>query len=211
MLNGQFTLPIEIDLAAAFLFGLTGALAAMKRGYDWIGLFALAFATAVGGGLLRDGLFISQGPPAVTKDSRYIIVIAAAAVLGPLFRSHVARFTSLIAWLDALGLGAYAVVGILKSLNCGLSVAAAVLVGVVNAVGGSVLRDVLVREEPLLFKPGQFYALAAIAGSLLFVLLTIQVQMEVMRAALIAIGTTFALRVLAIRFNWTTKPVFEQR
>jgi uncharacterized membrane protein YeiH len=76
MLNGQFTLPIEIDLAATFLFGLTGALAAMKRGYDWIGLFALAFATAVGGGLLRDGIFISQGPPAVTKDSRYIMVIA---------------------------------------------------------------------------------------------------------------------------------------
>jgi uncharacterized membrane protein YeiH len=61
MLNGQFTLPIEIELAATFLFGLTGALAAMKRGYDWIGLFALAFATAVGGGLLRDGIFISQG------------------------------------------------------------------------------------------------------------------------------------------------------
>jgi uncharacterized membrane protein YeiH len=210
MLNGQFVLPIEIDLAATFLFGLTGALAAMKRGYDWIGVFALAFATAVGGGLLRDGIFISQGPPAVTKDSRYIIVIAASAALGPLFRSQVIRFTKLIAWFDALGLGAYAVVGVLKSLNSGLSVAAAVLVGVVNAVGGSVLRDVLVREEPLLFKPGQFYALAAIAGCLMFVLLTIQLHIEVLRAAVITIGMTFALRVLAIRFNWTTKPVYEE-
>jgi uncharacterized membrane protein YeiH len=209
MLKGDFVLPIEIDLAATFLFGLTGALAAMKRGYDWIGLFALTFVTAVGGGLLRDGIFISQGPPAVTKDSRYIFVVLAAAVLGPMFRSHVIRFNKLIAWLDALGLGAYAVVGIEKSLNAGLSVAAAVLVGVINAVGGSVLRDVLVREEPLLFKPGQFYALAAIAGCLLFVLLSVRLHFETLRAAFITIGATFSFRVLAIRFNWTTRPVWQ--
>jgi uncharacterized membrane protein YeiH len=89
-------------------------------------------------------------------------------------------------------LGAYAVVGVQKSLNSGLSVAAAVLVGVVNAVGGSVLRDVLVREEPLLFKPGQFYALAAIAGCLLYVLLRIEFELEILRAAFITIGATFA-------------------
>ena len=58
---GEFHIPIQIDLAATFLFGLTGALAAVKRGYDVIGLFVLAFVTAVGGGLIRDGLFIQQG------------------------------------------------------------------------------------------------------------------------------------------------------
>lgn len=210
MLNGHFNLPIEIDLAATYLFGLTGALAAMKRGYDWIGLLALAFATALGGGLIRDGIFISQGPPAATKDSRYVIVVALAALTGPLFRSHVVRWNKLIAWLDALGLGAYAVVGIEKSLNAQLSVAAAILVGIVNAVGGSVLRDVLVREEPLLFKPGQFYALAATVGCVLFVELTVHFQFPAVRAAFITIGTTFALRVLAIRFNWATRPVWEE-
>ena len=209
MQNGHFILPVEIDLAATFVFGLTGALAAMKRGYDWIGLFALAFATAVGGGLVRDGLFISQGPAAITKDSRYIIVVLVAALAAPLFRSHLIRYNKLIAWLDALGLGAYAVVGIEKSINAELSIAAAVLVGVINAVGGGVLRDILVREEPLLFKPGQFYALAAIAGCLLYVLLAIHFRIDVVRAALITIGATFAFRVLAIRFNWKTKPVWE--
>src|SRR5512137_2050006 len=82
VLEGHFILPIYIDLAATFLFGLTGALAALKRGYDWVGLFALAFATAVGGGLIRDGIFISQGPPAVTKDSRYILMVLASAGVG---------------------------------------------------------------------------------------------------------------------------------
>jgi uncharacterized membrane protein YeiH len=233
MLTGQFTLPIQIDLAATFLFGLTGGLAALKRGYDVIGLFALAFVTGVGGGLLRDGLFIQQGPPAVTADSRYILMILLAGCVAFLFRervvgsnrmiawldtlgmgahffrTRVTRFNKVIAWLDALGLGAYAVVGVQKSLYAGLSVAAAILVGVINAAGGGLLRDVLVRDEPLLFKPGQFYVLAAFAGCLLFPLLVLQFKMEATPAALIAIGTTFVFRVLAIQFNWTSPSLWQ--
>ncbi len=210
MLKGHFDLPIYIDLAAAFLFGLTGALAALKRGYDWIGLLALAFATAVGGGLLRDGIFISQGPPAVTKDSRYVLVIVASAGVGYILREHITRFNKVIAWLDALGLGAYAVVGMQKSIAAELSVAASVLVGVINAVGGGVLRDVLVREEPLVFKPGQFYVLAVLLGCVVFLLLTLHFEMEVMPAAVITIAATFLFRVLAIQFNWKTSPVWRE-
>lgn len=228
MLTGQFTLPIQIDLVATLLFALTGALLALKRGYDVVGLFALAFVTGVGGGLIRDGLFIQQGPPAVTTDSRYILVVLLAGfvaflfrrrvigvnkaaswvdalgVRAPYIRERVVLFNKLIAWLDALGLGAYAVVGVQKSLNAGLSVAAAVLVGVINAAGGGLLRDILVRDEPLLLKPGQFYVLAALAGCLLFTLLAVHFRMEATPAALIAILTTFAFRVLAIHFNWVS-------
>lgn len=209
MLKGQFDLPIYFDLAATFLFGLTGAIAALKRGYDWIGLLALAFATAVGGGLLRDGIFISQGPPVVTKDSRYVLVIVASALVGFVLREHVVRLNKVIAWLDALGLGAYAVVGIQKALAAELSVAASLLVGVINAVGGGVLRDVLVREEPLVFKPGQFYVLAVLLGCSLFLLLALELRMEALPAALITIAATFLFRVLAIQFNWKTNPVWQ--
>jgi uncharacterized membrane protein YeiH len=228
MLKGHFILPIEIDLAATLLFSLTGALVALRRGYDVIGLFALAFVTGVGGGLIRDGLFIQQGPPAVTADSGYILAVLLAGCVAYLFRGQVigmsrmtawldtlgvrahflrdqaARFNKVIAWLDALGLGAYAVVGVQKSLHAGLSVAAAVLVGVINAAGGGLLRDVLVRDEPLLFKPGQFYVLAAFAGCLVFPLLALYFKMEATTAALIAILTTFVFRLLAIQFNWVT-------
>ena len=67
--------------------------------------------------------------------------------------------------VDALGLGAYAAFGVQKALTAGLPPPAAVLVGVVNAIGGGLLRDVLTREEPLVFKPGQFYLLTALAGA----------------------------------------------
>lgn len=209
MLTGQFRLPIQIDLAATLLFAITGGLAALKRRYDVIGLFALSFVTAAGGGLVRDGLFIQQGPPAVTTDSRYILVILLGALGAFLFREHVTKFNKTIAWLDALGVGAYGVVGIQKSLDAGLSVAAAVFVGVINAAGGGLLRDVLVRDEPLLFKPGQFYALAAFAGCVLYAVLTLQSGLDETRAALIAIALTFAIRMLSIRFNWKSPPLWQ--
>jgi len=207
MSPGQFSIPIEIDLAATFLFGLTGALAAIKRGYDVIGLFVLAFVTAVGGGLIRDGIFIQQGPPAVASDSRFILMVAVSGIVAVIFRDYVGRYNKVIAWLDALGLGAYAVVGVQKSLLAGLSVAAALLVGMINASGGGLLRDVLVRDEPLLFKPGQYYTLAALAGCVMFVLLTRYVHMVATDAAYLTIGTTFLFRVLTIQFNWTSRPV----
>ncbi len=210
MLKGEFTLPIEIDLAATLLFGLTGGLAAMKRGYDVIGLFALVFVTAVGGGLIRDGIFIQQGPPAVTTHAGYMTVVVLACVITVLFRGHIFRFNKIIAWIDALGLGAYAVVGVQKSLDAGLTEGSAILVGVINAAGGGLLRDILVREEPLLLKPGQFYVLAAIAGCVLFAVLAVQSKMEATKAAGIAIGVTFVLRVLAIQFNWKSRPLWQE-
>ncbi len=101
MLKGEFTLPIEIDLAATLLFGLTGGLAALKRGYDVIGLFALVFVTAVGGGLIRDGIFIQQGPPAVTTHGGYITVVVLACLITVVFRGHIFRSKKNIAWIDA--------------------------------------------------------------------------------------------------------------
>jgi len=249
----EFHLPTAFDLTATFLFAITGTLAGMRRHYDIIGVFALAFATALGGGLIRDGVFISSGPPAAITDVYYLPVVTAAVLVTllvgrtvpvawqilsvvptskeatmtaedilkptasrqkPASRSqsvferihierHLAKSYGLIfSLVDALGLGIYAVVGAQKSLNRGLPVGSAILVGAVNAVGGGLLRDVLTREVPLLFKPGQFYALTAVVGSAVFVSLILLGRFDVQHAALIAIGMTFLLRLLAIRFDW---------
>jgi uncharacterized membrane protein YeiH len=206
--EGAFQIPILFDLFATFVFGVTGALVALRRGYAVVGLFAVAFVSGLGGGLIRDGLFIQQGPPMIATDGRYIVVILVACLAGLFFHNWVKRLAKAIALLDAAGLGAYAVVGVEKSLAAGLSIAAAVLVGVINAVGGGLFRDLLVRDEPLLLKPGQFYALAAFGGCLLFVLLLVYFRMPASRAGLITVAATFAVRILAIRFNWRTPPLY---
>ena len=207
MTSTQFVLPIQFDLTATFLMAMTGVWAASRRGYDVVGAFTLAFVSGVGGGLLRDSIFLSQ-PPAVMQDRRYLFAILGAVVAGALLHRLARRFERLIAYVDAIAMGVYAVVGADKALAAGISSVGSVVIGMTNAVGGGLLRDVLVREEPLLFKPGQFYVLAALGGCVLFVSLLHQ-EIAVERAAIASICTTLLLRLLAIRFNWKTGPVDE--
>lgn len=201
-----FELPLYFDLGATLLYGLSGALLAARRGYDPVGLFVVALATGVGGGLLRDGLFLQQGPPVFVQDGRYLLVITLASALGYFFSAWLDRIRGLLFVVDALGLGIYAMVGAQKSLTLGLGVGAAIFIGTINAVGGGLVRDVLVREEPFLFKPGEYYALVAAAGAALFCALVVQLQWQAPRAALVAIAATFALRVVSHRLGWTTRP-----
>jgi len=208
MIPKDFSLPVIFDLGAVFVFGITGALAAVYRGYDFIGLFALAFVTGVGGGLIRDSVFIQQGPPAVATDWRYFIAILLSGIVGLLFHKRKKHIKKIIAFFDAIGLGTYAVVGVQKALAASLSIPASIMVGIINAAGGGLLRDILVREEPLMFKPGQLYVLVAFAGCVLFILLAFYSGIQSEFAALITIAFTFILRVLAIKFNWSTKPLY---
>ncbi len=200
-------LPIEFELAATFLMAMTGVWAAGKRGYDIVGAFTLAFVSGVGGGLLRDSIFLSQ-PPAVMQNPLYVFAVLAAVAVGVLFHRFARRFERLVAYVDAMALAVYAVVGADKALVAGIAPVAAVLIGMINAVGGGLLRDIFVREEPLLFKPGQFYVLAALGGCLLFVGLGYY-GLPVKQAAITGICTTLLLRLLAIRFNWKTFAVTE--
>ena len=203
----SFLLPIEFDLAATFLMAMTGVWVAGRRGYDVIGVFTLAFVSGVGGGLLRDSIFLSQ-PPAVMQNPLYLVAVLAAVGVGVLFYRLALRFERLVAYVDALALAVYAVVGADKALVAGIAPVGAVLIGMANAVGGGLLRDILVRDEPLVFKPGQFYVLAALGGCALFVALRYYGQ-PVQEAAAASMGVTLLLRLLAIRFNWTTFAVSE--
>src|SRR5262245_35305284 len=206
----QFELPAYFSLLAHFTFGVTGALAGLRRGYDVIGVVFLASITAGGGGLIRDGLLISRGPPSILTDAHLLLVVLGAALLTWIFHRFVDRFGRAIAVVDALGLGAFAVHGVQRSLEGGLSVPAAILGGTITAVGGGLLRDILVREEPLLFKPGQFYALVATGGCALFVALLRSGWTTPHQAGLVTVAAVFVVRMLAIRFNWQTTALYRE-
>jgi uncharacterized membrane protein YeiH len=197
-------MPVEFAIGAVFFFAITGALAAMKRQYDLIGVFSMAFVTGLGGALIRDGVFIQDGPPALTRDWRYLGAVVAGCLVGWLLGKFIERFQRLIAVIDAIGLAAFSVVGVQMSRAAGLSIPASVLVGVINACGGGLLRDVIVRDEPLMMKPGQFYVLASLIGSGLFAYLTLKGWLNSHQAGLVAMATTLLLRLLSIRFNWRT-------
>ena len=178
----------------------------IREGFSAVGAFVMAFVAGVGGGLLRDSLFLSQ-TPVVMQDPRYLVAVLAAVLVGGATQRYAQRSEQLMAYVDAIAIGVYGVVGADKALVAGIPWTGTVLVGLCNAVGGGLMRDILTREEPLIFKPGQLYALAALGGCVLFVFLVQQHGTAVNDAAWIAIATTLALRLLAIRYNWTTRPL----
>jgi uncharacterized membrane protein YeiH len=201
----MFELPAALDLAATFFFALTGALAARRKGYDFVGVYALALGVGVGGGLLRDGVLMAR-TPAVMQDPAYLTVVAAAGTIGIFFGVPINRFRPVFDLADALGLGLYTVVGVQKGLSAGFGWAPAVLTGVVSAAGGGLLRDLLSREEPMLFKPGHLYAGASVLGSGFF-LGALRLGMPGRPAAYATIAVVVLVRVLSLWLNWQSRPV----
>lgn len=208
MPDPSIQLPIAFDVTATFVSAVAGTLAGVRRGYDYIGVFALAFVTGLGGALLRDGIFLQTGPAAVVRDSRIILAVLAATLVGVAINQLGRRLALVALVFDAVGLGVYAVVGADRSQAAGLGHLGAVLVGAVNAVGGGMLRDVFTREEPVLFKPGQFYGLAAVVTAGAYVALTAAVPGYEQAAAVVAASTGITVRLLSVRYNWKTRPLY---
>jgi uncharacterized membrane protein YeiH len=120
----EFLGPVSIRRQSStrrLFFALTGALVAFRRRYDIVGLFSMAFLTGLGGALIRDGLFLQDGPPALIRDRNYLIAVLAACGVGWIAGGLLERFQKVIAVIDAIGLGTYSVVGVQKSLAAGLN------------------------------------------------------------------------------------------
>ena len=110
----DFLLPPFFDYAATFFWAISGALVAARRGYDIVGIFILAMVSSTGGGLLRDGLFLQDGPPVLVQSPVYLVLVTVATGVVILFGKRVQRipgFQRVVVVVDSLGLGAYAVVG----------------------------------------------------------------------------------------------------
>jgi uncharacterized membrane protein YeiH len=207
-LGGPFQLPLWFDYSATFIWAISGSLIAARRGYDIAGIAALALVSATGGGLLRDGIFLQDGPPLVLQSWVYMALVVIAASLVNLAGSRIQRiplFEQTIAMVDALGLGGFAITGVQLSLNAGLSAPAAAFVGVINAVGGGILRDLLVHRDPEIFKPGPPAALAALAGCAIYLVLIGGTSLGGAVAGTISVVAVFLIRVSAIRYGWRTR------
>lgn len=145
--------------------------------------------------------------PVVMQHSDYLWAILLGVSAGMLTFRYAERFVHLFPYTDALSIGVYGIYGANRALIAGLSPEGAAIVGLCNAVGGGLIRDVLVAQVPLMFKPGQLYSLAALAGISVFVVLSHVYGIDTYRAAWIAIFFTLAIRLAAIRFDWRTRPL----
>ena len=198
-----FVIPEWADLLAVGIGAAQGALFAAQfrdRRLDLLGVAIIGIATGFGGGILRD-LLLNQVPAALTSNW-YLIVATAAALLGMLLERLISRLGPLVTVLDALTIGLFAAIGTTKALAAGLPVVPAIFVGVISAVGGSILRDLLLGRPIALMHVGSLYAIAAFAGTILLVIL-LAADVQVFIAATICVAVTFGVRVLAVLFNWS--------
>src|SRR4051795_11158691 len=159
-----------LDLAGVAVFAISGVLAAGRKNLDLLGVAVIAVVTAIGGGTLRDVL-LDRHPIFWIADPTYLWVILAATVvtLGYVRLWIASRRALLIA--DALGLAFFTIGGVEIAQQAGHSDLIALLMGTITGVAGGVLRDVLLGEIPLIFRPGRLYATAAIGGAGLYLLL----------------------------------------
>jgi len=192
------TAPVWLDYAAVAVFGATGALAAARRKHDIVTFAFFAAVTGVGGGTLRDLLL--DAPVFWVAQPAYLLVCAAAAVWIWVTGGRGVR-QRLLLWLDALGMAAYAVVGAAKAISLGAPPVSAVVMGVLTATFGGVIRDVLAHEPSVLLQR-ELYVSPALLGSGAFVLLGM-VGAPMTVAALAGVAIAFAVRAGAIVWGWS--------
>lgn len=196
-----FSVPPLIDLGAVLVGGLSGTLLAVRKQFDLVGCVSLAIVAGVGGGVIRDVL-LQQGTPAALQDSRYLLTAVVAAAVGFYRSGSVVRVGRILIAIDALYLAVYTVVGALKALGAGLAPVPAVFLGIVTAVGGGILRDVLAGEAPTLFRTGELYATVSATGSALFVALWESSLVSRAVAGIVAMIVMVVLRLLAVHYGW---------
>jgi len=190
------------NLFGVLMFAMSGALAASDKNMykDLFGLSFTGFATAVGGGTLRDIILDTHRIPWV-YDNNYLIAITLGIMLTIILRKQLVKIPKVLLVFDAIGIAIYTIIGMEKALSFNVAPLAAVVLGLFSAVMGGVIRDTLINEIPQIFRK-EIYATACIAGALVYLALKYTVLPDIW-SALISIITIIIVRLTAVKFKWS--------
>jgi uncharacterized membrane protein YeiH len=186
------TLLLMLDLAGTFAFGLSGGLVGVRARLDLYGVVVLAGVVGLVGGVTRD-ILLGALPPATFSDWRYLMTAAAAGLVAFFAGPTLERLYRPLNVFDAAGLSLFCVTGATKALEFHVGPAQAVLLGVITATGGGMLRDVLVREVPAVFRQ-ELYAVPALIGAA-------ELGHYGAAAAITAATVCFLVRMVGLRFG----------
>lgn len=196
-----------IEYIATFCCGLLGGLYAVKKKYDFISIMITVWLTGLGGGIIRDVLLGIFPPMGVSHKGLVVTTLLASATVAVIY-PEVDRLSWPMIIIDAMALGLYAVNGTQKALIYNTSGMTAVFMGLITAIGGGLIRDMLLNEVPAVIHDRRWYVLPAIIGSVLTVFVTrafqsgqISFEWEVGLEVFVVVCVV-ALRVLSVYFNW---------
>jgi uncharacterized membrane protein YeiH len=194
------TLLLVLDLVGIAVFGVSGALTGVGKSLDLFGVLFLSVTTALGGGFLRDAL-IGATPAAALTDGRYLLVPVVVGLIVFYVHPKMARLSRVFLLVDAAGLGLFAVAGTRKALDVGVPAVGACGIGLLTAIGGGLIRDVLVREIPTVLHR-EIYATAALLATIV-VVVGDKADFNNVATAAVAILSAFLLRVISRWKQWS--------
>jgi uncharacterized membrane protein YeiH len=189
---------LYFDLFGVFVFALSGGFDGAKYHLDLLGILVLALATSLGGGIMRDAI-LGVHPPAAFTNETYFFTAMAAGFVAFFFANRVERHMDYVRIADAIGLGVFAAIGAATAVHHSLGWVGVVLMSILTATGGGVIRDLLVREIPMILR-ADFYASAAIIGGVMYMVLHYEGVPPTYCIAISAIAATVS-RFVAMRFN----------
>ena len=197
-----FVIPLWADLTAVGLGGIQGALFASgfrgDRRLDLLGVAIIGIVMGMGGGLIRDLLL--NVAPSTLQSNWYLLTATFAALVGMLLAGLFQRLNTVIVVLDAVVIGMFGAFGTSKALALGLPLVPAVFVGVCAAVGGGILRDMIMGLPVAIMHVGSLYAVAAGAGCVVLAVAS-ALGLALVPAAVIGIVVTTVIRILAVLFD----------
>lgn len=193
----QDTFLFIIEVVGTVAFAISGIRLAAAKNFDWFGAYIVGLVTAIGGGTLRDLLL--DIPVFWMMQWWYLAVTALSLVAVILFRNLLVRREALLFMFDTVGLALFCVIGIQKSLAVGYPMWVAAVMGVITGAFGGVLRDILINEEPLVFRK-DIYATACLVGALVYWVIQVAGGTPFAQQVSCAM-TVIILRVLALRYS----------
>ncbi|MGD1838062.1 MAG: trimeric intracellular cation channel family protein [Nitrososphaeraceae archaeon] len=189
-----------MDLFGTMAFAVTGAFKAIENKLDIVGVIVLASTTGLAGGLIRDTI-LDRIPPNIIADPFYLITAVSTGIIIFFIYPYIKKHWNLFLKFDAIGLGVFSIIG--ASLAYSIfdhNYIAMIIAGMSTAIGGGVIRDLIVKEVPLVFRK-ELYATASFTGiSIFFIMLYFNMDFNLSIIISIIIITVF--RLLSIKFNW---------
>ena len=181
------------------VFAISGGLSGRDKKLDFFGISAVGFITAIGGGTVRDVL-LGSTPVGWMQDLTYLAMIGTGILISLLFGKAVIRLRRTFFMFDTVGIAVFTVLGLEKALSLGVHPIIAIIMGMVSAVFGGVIRDIVCNDIPLIFRK-EIYALTCLAGGILYIILQ-SLNVEQFINILITVCFIVIFRVLAVRFRW---------
>lgn len=195
-------LPPLFDALAITVGALAGALYATRRGFDFLGIIAIAFLGGLGGGVIRD-VVLQFGTPAFLANHWFLVYALVGAFVGFFFAKKAQTWDFAYDAVDVATMGVWVLLGCQKSLQLGLPAVSVVFVGVLASVGGGLLINLLCGEVPTSFQPGHWHAFAALLASITYVTLA-RAGAPALTAELATLLTAATLKWVAVRYDIRT-------